>query len=169
MKEIRFIPDRCVRCGACRSACVAEHRKNHGVYDTFSSLPMAPKRMRNREPAGPAEGLPHPVRCAHCDEAACMEACIGGAIARSDRVATMWKRCVGCFMCVMNCPYGAVVPILDKAVRCDECLFTEKPACVRACPQNAIIFGDEEASKVHYIKRWKERVRKDAPLIRMKD
>jgi carbon-monoxide dehydrogenase iron sulfur subunit len=55
------------------------------------------------------------------------------------------EKCVGCWMCVMVCPYGVIVPSEGQkvAVKCDQCL-TEghDPACVKACPTKAIKFTE---------------------------
>jgi len=169
MREIFFIQERCVECGACRAACIAEHKKNHALYAPVSSLPMARKRRVGTDTTMPDYTVPHPVRCVHCDEPLCKEACISGSIGVADRVYNNWNKCVGCFMCIMNCPYGAILPFFNKAVRCDECLFTEKPACVRACPWNALVFmeADRFLQEGHK-KRWKERIEKETPLLKAK-
>jgi Fe-S-cluster-containing hydrogenase components 2 len=98
-----------------------------------------------------------------------MEGCISGAIGKADRVYSKWDTCVGCFMCVMNCPFGAVLPFFNKAVRCDQCLFTEKPACVRACPQNAIVYMESnEFAENERKKRWRDKTQKEIPLLKAK-
>ncbi|OPY78712.1 MAG: Iron-sulfur protein [Syntrophorhabdus sp. PtaU1.Bin058] len=169
MREIFFIKDRCVGCGACKAACVAEHTKNHHLYDSLSSVPMGRKRRTDRYKQTITEEVPHPVRCLHCDEPPCMEGCISGAIGRADRVYSKWDACVGCFMCVMNCPFGAVLPFFNKAVRCDQCLFTEKPACVRACPQNAIVYMESnEFEENERKRRWRDKTQKEIPLLKAK-
>ena len=159
MKEIVFLKERCTTCGACGAACVSEHRKNHELYDRLSPLPMARKRKPSHPaPEGPGPEGPHPVRCSHCEEPACVEACISGALGSRDHVFARWDKCIGCFMCVMNCPFGAVLPFLNKAVKCDACLFTEKPACVRACPQGALLFEEGEGRpKAGGAGPWKKR------------
>lgn len=51
------------------------------------------------------------------------------------------KRCGSCFMCVMNCPYGILKPDVTrtKVLKCDFCGDREEgPACVAACPKQAI-------------------------------
>lgn len=96
-----------------------------------------------------------------------MEACISGAMNKLDRVYNRWEKCVGCFMCIMNCPYGAILPFSGKAVKCDQCIFTEKPACVRACPVNAIVFlKPDKLTDIAEEKRWRERSKKDVPLLK---
>jgi carbon-monoxide dehydrogenase iron sulfur subunit len=54
------------------------------------------------------------------------------------------QKCVGCWMCVMACPYGVITPALDatedgqsvfaQARKCDFCPERETPACVEVCP-----------------------------------
>ena len=51
------------------------------------------------------------------------------------------SKCGSCFMCVMNCPYG--IPKISedrkRIIKCDFCSDRpEGPACVAACPKQAI-------------------------------
>ena len=73
-----------------------------------------------------------------------MHACIAGAISRSDTgvVATDQDKCIGCWTCVMVCPYGVIGRHTQqrKAYRCDRCPDLELPACVSACPTNALVY-----------------------------
>lgn len=53
------------------------------------------------------------------------------------------QRCVGCWMCVMVCPFGVITEELSshKAVKCDRCREMDyNPACVQACPTQALEF-----------------------------
>jgi len=73
-----------------------------------------------------------------------MHACIAGAISRSPAgvVETDADKCIGCWTCVMVCPYGVIGRHLEehKAYRCDRCPDRETPACVNACPTRALIY-----------------------------
>ena len=55
-------------------------------------------------------------------------------------------RIVGCYTCIMACPYGAVMPSDDGSViqKCELCLnnSTGSPACVKGCPNQAIVFEE---------------------------
>jgi carbon-monoxide dehydrogenase iron sulfur subunit len=53
-------------------------------------------------------------------------------------------KCMGCWTCVMICPYGAIK--MDKEghviAKCDLCQGFDKPACVDNCPNEALIFKE---------------------------
>lgn len=53
------------------------------------------------------------------------------------------EKCVGCWMCVMVCPYGVITPNEGNklAIKCDQCLsLGHEPACVKSCPTQALKF-----------------------------
>jgi anaerobic dimethyl sulfoxide reductase subunit B (iron-sulfur subunit) len=58
------------------------------------------------------------------------------------------EKCIGCFTCLLVCPYGAVRLSFDrkKAYKCDGCLnrLNEglEPACASGCPTRALFFAD---------------------------
>jgi carbon-monoxide dehydrogenase iron sulfur subunit len=55
------------------------------------------------------------------------------------------EQCRGCWMCVMSCPMGVIIPTAHKvAMKCDGCRNMESPACVSSCPTGALIYGTEE-------------------------
>ena len=81
--------------------------------------------------------------CVQCGEPKCVEICPSGAIAKSEIngvVRIDQKRCVGCGLCTLACPYGGIYyksgP--NKAFKCDTC--DGKPACVEACPYGVLSF-----------------------------
>ena len=87
----------------------------------------------------------------HCKEAACIIACPTGAIYKDSEYGIVLineQQCMGCFMCVMLCPFGAISVDLNKklVIKCDFCksrLNNKKvPACVEACPTKALKYGD---------------------------
>ena len=74
-----------------------------------------------------------------------MHACIAGAIGRTEEgvVATRSDKCIGCWTCVMVCPYGVIGRHIEehKAYRCDRCPDRAVPACVEACPSGALVYS----------------------------
>jgi carbon-monoxide dehydrogenase iron sulfur subunit len=87
------------------------------------------------------------IGCRHCDEPACVEACIAGALTKdpvSGRTVYDPEQCVGCMSCLMACPFGAISknPLEDKIVKCDRCVERDMPACVQACPNRALMYEE---------------------------
>lgn len=90
----------------------------------------------------------YPVSCRHCKDPKCVDACMAAALyldKEKGMVEHDEKRCVGCWMCVMVCPYSAIRPNIKTKipVRCDKCKDKDEPACVKACPTGAIIWQEE--------------------------
>jgi len=112
---------------------------------------------------------PIPVLCNHCDNPPCVRVCPTQAtFKREDGIVIMdMHRCIGCRYCVAACPYGSrsfnwrdpkpfikeIDPdfptrmrgVVEKCNFCAERLAKGKmPACVEACEQKALVFGDLE-------------------------
>jgi carbon-monoxide dehydrogenase iron sulfur subunit len=56
------------------------------------------------------------------------------------------EKCIGCWTCIMICPYGAVTPDSSGKIitKCDFCPNLEVPACVDNCPNEALIIQEVE-------------------------
>jgi len=90
-----------------------------------------------------------PLLCRHCERAPCIEVCPTKALYRDGDGAVVADsfRCIGCMMCGLVCPFG--IPELDTAnkamAKCDLCADRRArglpPACVAACPTDAIVYG----------------------------
>jgi Fe-S-cluster-containing dehydrogenase component len=118
------------------------------------------------------------VFCNHCDNPPCVRVCPTQATwARDDGIVTIDEhRCIGCRYCVAACPYGSrsfnwVDPqpfvhrplsayptrtrgVVEKCNLCEERLAEGRlPACVEACPERAMVFGDvsDPASEVRRV------------------
>ncbi len=151
-KEIFARLDRCMGCHSCELACAVTHSDSQSLYTALSESPQ-PKSRLFVEWVAPDQ--PVPVLCRHCEEAPCMHACISGAIYRSADsgvVLTDADKCIGCWTCVMVCPYGVIGRHLEdhKAYRCDRCPDRDVPACVHACPTQALVYRtvSEHSQKV---------------------
>jgi hydrogenase-4 component A len=52
-----------------------------------------------------------PIQCHHCDEPACVAVCPVNAITRQeDSIHLDESLCIGCKMCALACPFGAIIP-----------------------------------------------------------
>ena len=118
-------------------------------------------------------GKPVVVLCNHCARPPCVRVCPTAATWKreSDGVVMMDQhRCIGCRYCMVACPYGARSfnwsdprEHLDREARSgdfptrtrgvvEKCNFCADrlargipvPACVEACPEKALVFGDLE-------------------------
>ena len=82
-----------------------------------------------------------PMQCQQCDDPACMNICPAKAISVEGETGAKIinaDKCIGCKMCMIACPFGAVSvdPLSSKVVKCDLC--AGDPACARFCPTGAI-------------------------------
>ena len=92
------------------------------------------------------DGISFAVSCRHCREPLCVKGCLTGALTVAGGLITIDPdKCVGCYTCILLCPFGAVSPSGDGAVqKCELCVKTAAgtPACVKGCPNNAIVFEE---------------------------
>ena len=149
-KDVRIYCDltTCVACKSCEIACAVEHSKSKKVFSAVTETPLPKHRVFLQS----SKGGPYPLQCRHCDEPACVLACMSAAITKdpeSGIVTIDQEKCVGCGMCVMSCPFGALIIDSDKKVslKCDLCIESDEPACVKACPTQSLFLGTLEEFK----------------------
>lgn len=144
MKYIRLREDVCIGCGLCEVFCLVEHSLSRDILKAFlRERPRALPRIRVER----RDDLSLPVQCQHCAEPLCVYSCLSGALWRepeSDLVHLDTRKCMGCWTCVMVCPYGAIRPDGQRGVaaKCDLCPERAVPACVAACPNEALLCVD---------------------------
>ncbi len=148
MKRIYVNENRCLGCHLCEYECMFA---NSGLSDMFKlrgKLNMfAPRITVEGEDKG---GIHFAVNCRHCSGTACVTGCISGALTKTDDGAVVIDRekCVGCFTCVLLCPFGAIMPdatgkAAQKCMLCTDNSFGE-PNCVKRCPNGAIVFEERD-------------------------
>lgn len=144
-KEIFVKQDRCMGCHSCIMACAVEHSQTGDLFKAIFEKPL-PRARIYVETLSPDQQIP--LVCRQCEDAPCMYACISGAITRNldGNLLMDQSRCIGCWTCVMVCPYGVIGrnPATGKAYRCDRCPDKDIPVCVSACPTGALIFETVE-------------------------
>ena len=80
----------------------------------------------------------NPIVCRQCENAPCAKSCPEEAIERKGRIWVVnAQKCIGCGVCVQECPFGAIWLHPDKgvAIKCDQC-----GNCVRHCPPGKLRF-----------------------------
>jgi formate dehydrogenase iron-sulfur subunit len=113
-------------------------------------------------PKGDLEWLIRKDGCMHCEDPGCLKACPSpGAIVQyaNGIVDFHEENCIGCGYCVTGCPFD--VPRISKkdkkAYKCTLCsdrvAVGQEPACVKACPTGAIVFGTKEDMQQHAAER----------------
>jgi carbon-monoxide dehydrogenase iron sulfur subunit len=125
--------EKCTGCRNCEMACSVSHVRA-----------CNPAKSAVRIVKWESEGLNVPIVCQQCEEPACANICPVQAISRdadTDAMVADYDLCVGCRMCVVACPFGAVAFDVHQrqAIKCDLCGGAE-PWCVRFCEPGALTY-----------------------------
>ncbi len=132
--------DRCSGCKACVSAC--HHLNGLDDDETWRTVGLL---------VGGTSQLPvlqHvTASCHHCLEPGCLHGCPVNAYVKDPHtgiVAHLDDQCIGCQYCIFMCPYDVPQYNSRRGIvrKCDMChqrlAVGEAPACVQACPHEAI-------------------------------
>lgn len=142
MDAIYVKPDRCMGCKSCEIGCAVQHSEGKTLFSALLEIPAPMKRLFVET----AESVKMPVLCRHCEDAPCLNACISGCLYKDENgfIRRIKERCIGCWTCLMVCPFGVVTRDVNKhlAVKCDRCHKLDVPACVTACPTKALVVKD---------------------------
>jgi carbon-monoxide dehydrogenase iron sulfur subunit len=134
---------KCTGCRLCELVCSVKHE---GVSN--------PARSRIKIVKWEWEGRYIPMTCQQCIDAPCQTICPKKAISRDEalnRVIIDYDACIGCRMCAVVCPFGAINfdVLARKVIKCDFC--DGDPQCVRFCETGALKYM--EASEVGEVKQ----------------
>lgn len=143
MKRVYVNEDWCLGCHLCEYYCAFANSGADSMVHAFAEGAPTP-RIRVEE----GSGVNFAVSCRHCTNPLCVKGCITGALSMKDGVVTIDEtRCVGCFTCVLTCPYGAIVSHGEHiAKKCEHCYTAGQiPACVQGCPNRAIVYEERGA------------------------
>ncbi len=144
--------DACSGCKACVTACHHLNGLDEEEGETWRSVGL----LHGGTPEAPVQQTVT-TACHHCVDPACMKGCPVGAYEK-DPVTGIVKhlddQCIGCQYCTLTCPYE--VPQYSKkrgiVRKCDMCSDRlaegEPPACVQACPNEAISIRIVETKRV---------------------
>jgi formate dehydrogenase iron-sulfur subunit len=154
---------RCVGCRTCEAACNEINElpppkipfEDQSVFEktrrTDEKTYTVVNRYPNPKPGGPPIYVKH--QCRHCDEPACASACLVAAFRKTPEGPVTYNKgvCVGCRYCMTACPFYVPAyeyndPFSPEIKKCTMCYDNRVskggiPACVEACPMEAMTFG----------------------------
>ena len=160
---------KCIGCKACQAACMEWNGtrppvgENVGLYENPHDLtPDMFTLMRFTEWDNPKTGnLEWLIRkdgCMHCEDPGCLKACPApGAIVQyaNGIVDFIHENCIGCGYCIKGCPFNIprLSPVDHTTYKCtlcsDKAAVGQEPACSKACPTKAIVFGTKKEMIAH--------------------
>ena len=138
--------DRCTGCAACVVACKTENEVADG---------MSWRRIHtyNHQRLATVPVFHFTLACNHCLEPACLHHCPANAYTKDTTTGAVLidqDSCIGCRFSEWVCPYeapryNAAVGIMEKCTFCEHRLREDRPpACVTACPTDALRFERED-------------------------
>jgi formate dehydrogenase iron-sulfur subunit len=163
---------KCIGCKACQVACmewndlrdeigtnIGQYQNPHDLSDSSWTLMRFTEYENDK---GDLEWLIRKDGCMHCHDPGCLKACPApGAIVQyaNGIVDFHEENCIGCGYCITGCPFN--IPRISKkdhkAYKCTLCsdrvAVGLEPACIKACPTGALVFGTKEDMKLHAAER----------------
>jgi len=145
MKRVYVNEEVCMGCGLCQVYCQVEHSQTKDIIKAFKQEfphPLSRVRVeRNVE-------ISFPVQCRNCSEPWCVYSCLTGAMHKdpvSDTITVDAEMCIGCWTCIVACPYGTLTRDMTSkiVVKCDLCPERDIPACITNCPNEALLLGED--------------------------
>jgi formate dehydrogenase iron-sulfur subunit len=150
-------------CRSCQVACkawndnLAEVTLCLGCYDNppnFSADTWSLIRFTEVEMADKLQWVFTKLQCMHCEHPGCVSVCTVGALEKTPSGPVIYHadKCIGCRYCQYGCPFGVPkyewekqLGLIRKCTFCADRLADGiEPACVKACPTDALMLGERD-------------------------
>lgn len=106
MKRIYVNEKWCLGCHLCEYYCAFANSGGTDMARTLQGVEIHPRIHIEERGA-----VSFAVSCRHCEEPLCVKGCISGALTVEKGVIAINRdKCVGCYTCILSCPYGAIMP-----------------------------------------------------------
>ncbi len=145
---------RCIGCRMCEFACA----EANGLPEPDAATEPSPDRDTSTSQWTVVKGYTVGERtitvkrqCMHCLQPACAAGCLTRAMRKTPDGPVTWDggKCMGCRFCMVSCPfdaprfeYDSANPRIEKCQLCSARVARgQRPACVEACPAQALLFG----------------------------
>lgn len=138
-------PEKCTGCRRCEVAC-----------SFFKEKECNPAKSRIHVLSWEKECLDFPLYCVQCLKPACKTVCPVNAIKVDENTGIVKidnDLCIGCRMCMIACPIGAISmdSANKKLLKCDLC--EGKPRCVEYCEPKALEYVPSATSSISKMRR----------------
>ncbi|CAM2057659.1 anaerobic carbon-monoxide dehydrogenase iron sulfur subunit [Desulfovibrionales bacterium] len=145
MKRVYPNKDMCLGCRICELACLTVHSKSKDLIIAYTEERSA--GLISSKVVYENGSVCVALSCRHCENPMCVAACISGALYKDQTTGKIMysrEKCVGCWSCLMACPFGAIRRNSSegKIIKCDLCAGQSMPACVKACPNAALTWEE---------------------------
>lgn len=141
MKRVYVNEKWCLGCHLCEYYCAFANSGSDSMAKALKGVTINPRIQVEEK-----DGISFAVSCRHCEDPLCVKGCITGALTIQDGVITVdQEKCVGCYTCILSCPYGCIMPAEQGVIqKCELCMNNTagRPACVDGCPNKAIVFEE---------------------------
>ena len=153
MKGILIDITKCTGCEKCVIACITVNNMNPVLnFPRKSDDDLSGRKLLSLVQV--SENRFVRKSCLHCVDPGCVNACICGALEKTDLGPVIYDadKCIGCRYCMLACPmnipryeWDETMPYVMKCDMCFDLLQKDRvPACIEACPNNVMQFGERE-------------------------
>lgn len=146
MKHVLMVDvEKCTGCRRCEVAC-----------SFFKENECNPAKSRIHVLSWVRESMDMPLYCVQCMKPVCEAVCPVKAIKVNEKTSTVLidhDLCIGCRLCMMACPIGAISIDMEskKILKCDLC--EGKPKCVEYCEPKALEYAPAITSNLAKMRR----------------